>query len=309
VGLAAGGWLSGLQPAGAIVKLNEDGTFGVVTGSNDITGTRTTFVQIAAEELGQPVGSVGTITADTDTAPYAGVTGGSKAVYTVGRAVKAAAEDARRQLLDIAAQLLEGSPEDLECVPGRVQVAGSPDRSVSLRRIGRVSTDFGAPHPPVVGRGVISTRAPHPGFAVHVAEVEVDPESGQVKVLRWAIAQDVGRAINPLSVEGQMEGAVGQGLGWGLFEEMQFDEQGHLLNPSLLDCRMPTAADVPEIEAIILEVPSEEGPYGARGVGEPPMVAGAAVVANAICDAIGVRVGETPITPERILRALGKVRE
>jgi CO/xanthine dehydrogenase Mo-binding subunit len=130
-----------------------------------------------------------------------------------------------------------------------------------------------------------------------------------VSVLRWATAQDVGRAINPLSVEGQMEGAVAQGLGWGLFEEMRFDEQGRLLNPSLLDSPMPTAADVPEIETIIVEVPSEEGPHGARGVGEPPMVAGPAAVANAIYDALGVRLSETPITPERILRALGKISD
>ncbi|MGB6838488.1 MAG: xanthine dehydrogenase family protein molybdopterin-binding subunit [Dehalococcoidia bacterium] len=309
VGLAAGGWLSGRQPASAIVKLNEDGTFGVVTGSNDITGTNTTFAQIAAEELRQPLETVSILTADTATAPFAGITGGSKAVYTVGRAVKAAAEDARGQLLAIAAQLLEVGADDLELACGQVQVKGTPDWSVPLKGIARSSTDFGGRYPPVVGRGTISALKHHPGFSVQVAEVEADPETGKVTVLRWAIAQDVGFAINPLSIAGQMEGATAQGLGMGLFEEMLFDDQGRLLNPSLLDCHIPTAADVPPIETIILEVPSEEGPYGARGVGEPPVVAGSAVIANAISDALGVRVSEAPITPERILRALGKVRD
>ncbi len=309
VGLAAGGWLSARQPASAMVKLNEDGTFGVVTGSNDISGTNTTFAQIAAEELRQPLEAVSILTADTATAPFAGITGGSKAVYTVGRAVKAAAEDAREQLLAIAAGLLQASADDLDLVRGQVQVKGAPDWRVPLRSIARSSTDFGGHYPPVVGRGTISAHKHHPGFCVQVAEVEVDPETGKVTVLRWATAQDVGCAINPLSIAGQMEGATAQGLGMGLFEEMLFDDQGRLLNPGLLDCHIPTAADVPPIETIILEVPSEEGPYGARGVGEPPVVAGSAVIANAIYDGLGVRVGEAPITPERILRALGRVRE
>ncbi len=139
--------------------------------------------------------------------------------------------------------------------------------------------------------------------------MEVDPETGQVRVLRYATIQDVGFAINPLSVEGQMQGGTSQGIGLALSEEMLYDDEGRLLNASLLDYRMPTSADVPPIETVIVEVPSEEGPYGARGVGEPPIVATSATIGNAIYDAVGVRVREAPITAERILRAAGRIQD
>jgi CO/xanthine dehydrogenase Mo-binding subunit len=146
-----------------------------------------------------------------------------------------------------------------------------------------------------------------PGFTAQAAEVEVDTDTGEITLLGFAIAQDAGFAINPLSVAGQMEGGASQGLGIALSEEMLYDDQGRLINGNLLDYRMPTTRDLPPIESIIVEVPSEEGPYGARIVGEPSIVAGAAAVANAVADAIGVRVTEAPITPERVLRALGKL--
>lgn len=307
VGVAVGGWMGGLQPASAQVRLNGDGTFHVVVGANDITGTNTSFAQIAAEELGVPVETVNVITGDTTTAPFGGITGGSKTLFTVGLAVKAAAEDAHQQMLSIAAQRLEADPEDMEIAEGEVRVKGSPDESIPLRRLASITTGFGAPHPPILGRGSIAAHRQAPGFSAQVAEVEVDPETGEVTVLRWTTAQDVGKAVNPLSVEGQMQGATAHAMGIGLWEELLYDENGCLLNPHLLDYKMPTAMDVPKIETLVVEVPSEDGPYGARGVGEPPIVPGAAVVANAVEDAIGVRVTEVPITPERILRAMGKV--
>jgi CO/xanthine dehydrogenase Mo-binding subunit len=307
VGLAVGGWTGGLQPASACVELNGDGTFKVVVGANDITGTNTSFAQIAAEELGVPLEMVNVVTGDTMTAPFAGMSAGSKTLFTVGRAVKAAAEDARQQLFAIAAERLEANPEDMESVDGEVRVKGSRERSIPLRRLAGITTGFGAPYAPIIGRGAITARQQAPGFSAQVAEVEVDPETGEVTVLRWITAQDAGFAINPLSVAGQMEGGTAQGIGSGLWEEMIYDEKGRLLNPTLLDYRMPTAMDVPNIETHIVEVPSEDGPYGARGVGEPSIIPGAAAIANAIEDAVGVRVTEAPVTPERILRALGKV--
>jgi CO/xanthine dehydrogenase Mo-binding subunit len=225
----------------------------------------------------------------------------------VGLAVKEAAEDALQQMLSIAAQRLEADPEDMEVAEGQVRVKGSPDESIPLRRLASITSGFGAPHPPIFGKGSIAAHRQAPGFSAQVAEVEVDPETGEVSVLRWLTAQDVGFAVNPLSVEGQMQGATAHAIGIGLWEELLYDENGCLLNPHLLDYKMPTALDVPKIETLIVEVPSEDGPYGARGVGEPPIVPGAAVVANAIEDAIGVRLTEVPITPERILRALGKI--
>lgn len=153
----------------------------------------------------------------------------------------------------------------------------------------------------------MSTRQSAPGFSVQAAEVEVDPDTGEVTVLAYTIAQDAGFAINPLSVEGQMQGGASQGLGIALSEEMEYDADGRLLNANLLDYRLPTSRDLPPIETIVVEVPSEDGPYGARIVGEPSIVPGGAVIANAIEDAIGVRVTELPITPERILRAMNKI--
>ena len=309
VGLAIGGWLGGLQPASAIVCLNSDGTINVTVGSADITGTNTSFAQIAAEVLGVRMEMVNVTSGDTRTAPYAGMSAGSKTTYTVGRAVKLAAEDAKRQMLEIAAQRLEMTPEDLEMVDGevRVRAGGSDAQSFTFARLGKWTTNFGAYYPAVVGRGAISARKMAPGFTAQAAEVEVDPDTGEITLLGFAIAQDAGFAINPLSVAGQMEGGASQGIGIALFEEMLYDDQGRLINGNLLDYRMPTMRDLPPIESIIVEVPSEEGPYGARIVGEPSIVAGAAAVANAVADAIGVRVTEAPITPERVLRALGKL--
>jgi CO/xanthine dehydrogenase Mo-binding subunit len=298
--------MGGLQPASAHVELNGDGTINVVVGSNDITGTNTSFAQIAAEELGVPLDMISVTTGDTKTAPFAGMSAGSKVTFTVGRAVKMAAEDARQQMFTIAADRLEANPDDLEAVDGEVRVKGSPDKSVPFRRIAGMSTGFGALHAPVIGRGAISARQQAPGFTAQIAEVEVDTETGEVTLLNWASAQDAGFAINPLSVEGQIQGGTTQGIGIGLWEEMMYDADGKLRNPSLLDYRMPTALDVPNIETAIVEVPSEDGPYGARGIGEPSIIPGAAAIANAIEDAIGARVDEIPATPERILRALGK---
>lgn len=307
VGIAVGGWLGGLQPAGAHVELNGDGTFSVIVGANDITGTNTSFAQIAAEELGVPLELVNVTTGDTKTAPFAGMSAGSKTLFTVGRAVKAAAEDARQQMFAIAAERLEVNPEDLECAGCEIRVKGSPEKAIPLRRLAGITTGFGALYPPIIGRGSITARQQAPGFTAQVCEVEVDPETGVVSVLRWASAQDAGFAINPLSVAGQIQGGTTQGIGIALWEEMLYDDQGRLLNPSLLDYRMPTAMDVPDIDARIVEVPSDDGPYGARGVGEPSIIPGAAAIANAIEDALGVRVTEAPITPERVLRALGRI--
>jgi CO/xanthine dehydrogenase Mo-binding subunit len=212
-------------------------------------------------------------------------------------------------MLEIAAQRLEMAPEDLEMADGevRVRAGGADAQSFTFARLGKWTTNFGAYYPAVVGRGAITARKMAPGFTAQAAEVEVDPETGEITLLGFAIAQDAGFAINPLSVAGQMEGGASQGLGIALSEEMLYDDQGHLINGNLLDYRMPTTRDLPPISSIIVEVPSEEGPYGARIVGEPSIVAGAAAVANAIADAVGVHVTEAPFTPERILRALGKL--
>jgi CO/xanthine dehydrogenase Mo-binding subunit len=309
VGVSVGGWLGGLQPAGAIVMLNGDGSIHCLVGAMDITGTNTTFQAIVAEELGVEPEQVSVSTGDTKTSPYAGMSAGSKTLYTAGRAVKQAAEDARNQIIAVAAERLEANPDDLELVGSEVRVKGSPDKSLAFERLAGITTGFGAPFAPIVGRGSITARKQAPGFSAQLCEVEVDMETGQVSLLKWATAQDAGFAVNPLNVAGQMQGGTTQGIGIGLAEEMIYDDQGRLRNPSLLDYRMPTAMDTPAIDPIICEVPSEEGPYGARGVGEPSIVPGVSAIANAVADAIGVRVTEAPVTPERILRALGRIQD
>ena len=307
IGIAVGGWMGGLQPASAMVCLNPDGTVNVTVGAADITGVNTSFQSITAEVLNLSPDKIMVTYGDTKTAPFAGMSAGSKTMYTVGRAVKLAAEDAQRQIFEIAAPRLEATVEELEMADGEVRVIGAPDKSITLARIGRWTTNFGARYPAVMGRGSISATKMAPGFTCQAAEVEVDPDTGDITVLNYAIAQDAGFAINPLSVEGQMQGGVSQGLGIALWEEMQYDSEGHLLNGNLLDYRLPTARDLPKIETIIVEVPSEEGPYGARIVGEPSITAGAAAICNAIAAATGAYITEAPITPERVLRALGKI--
>jgi len=305
VGVAVGGWMGGVEPASAVCRVNGDGSVSVVVGSVDISGTNTGLVQITAEAFGVPLERVQVVNADTESAPYAGASGGSKITYTVGRAVKAAAEDARRQLLAIAASHLEAAVDDLEITDGAVRVRGVPDRAVPIAKLARLATEFGGKYEPIFGRGASATTARAPGFAAHLCEVEVDRATGEVRLLRYVVAQDVGRAINPAAIEGQIRGAVAQGVGWGLLEQMAYDDTGRLLSGTLMDYALPRTTQVPrDVDVILVEVPSEQGPFGARGVGEPPVVAGAAAIANAIIDATGARLTALPITAASVVQAM-----
>jgi len=306
-GVAVGAWPGGLEPANAICRLDRDGKLTVQVGAVDISGTSTTLAMIAAETFGLPLEDVKMVHADSDTAPNSGMAGGSKITYTVGEAVRRAAEEARLQLLRIAADKLEVSPDDLVLADGRVHVRGAPDRGLAVKELARLSLEFGSKYEPVYGRGATATAERAPGFAVHLAKVRVDPDTGHVQVTDYVAVQDVGKAINPPEVEGQIRGGVTQGLGWALFEQMRYDEQGQLLTGTFADYALPLAIDVPNITPVIVEVPAPRGPFGARGVGEPPVVPPAAAVANAVEDAIGARITDLPITSEKVLRALGRL--
>ncbi len=308
VGIAVGGWLGGIEPATAVCRLDRDGTVSVVVGTVDMSGTNTALAQITAEALGLPLEDVKVMNADTEAAPYAGSSGGSKITYTVGAAVERAARDAHRQILGIAAAQLEAAVEDLEIVDRVVRVRGVPDRHVTLEEIAKASMQFGARYEPVFGRGSSATIARSPAFAAHLAEVEVDAETGRARVLAHWVAQDVGRALNPAAIEGQIHGAVAQGVGWALLERMAYDERGQLLSATLMDYALPATDQVPLVESVLVEVPSEHGPFGAKGVGEPPVIAAPAAIANALAAATGVRFFELPITSEAIARALGATR-
>ncbi len=289
VGFALGGWLGGLQPTSATVRLNPDGSLSVLTGQVDIAGTNIALAQIAASAYGLDLDKVRITTGDTDVAPVTGLSAGSKTVYS--------------QTLDIAAKELEAAAEDLEIEDGRVVVRGVPDRGVTLASIGKKGNLYMSKVSPVLGvsRPAFSQQAP--GFAAQLARLEVDTDTGEVVLRDFVVVQDVGKAINPLGVEGQMQGGAVQSLGMALSEGLIYDELGRLTNPSLLDYRKLTAADLPNIETIIVEKPSPSGPFGARGVGEPPIIPAPAAIANAIHDATGVRITECPISPERIALA------
>lgn len=305
VGVAVGGWPGGIEPASAACRLDSDGKLTVMLGSVDLNGTNTTFAQIAAEGLGTDVDDVRVRTVDTDGAPFAGGTGGSKITYTVGPAVQKAVEDAVEQIKQIAADFLEAAPEDLELADGTVRVKGVPDASVTLKEIAHMSLTTGKGYSPVQGRGGSGITQSAPGFAAHLVEVSVDEETGVVTVHNYVAAQDVGFAINPATVEGQIHGGVLQGLGWALYEGIPYDEDGQPLAASLMEYTLPRARMSPPIEAILVQVPSESGPYGAKGVGEPPAIPGAAAVANAIKDAVGIRMTSLPIRPADILERIG----
>ena len=304
VGVAIGGWMGGLEPGAAACKLNRDGVLQVQIGTADLSGTPTSFNMLAAEAYGVDPDKVRFVYSDTDSAPYGGGVGGSKTIYTLGTAVIRAAEDARRQTLAIAAEEFEVSAEDLEIVDGRVQVKGFPDRSIELGELAGQTMTFGGKYEPVHGNGRQAVTDRAPSFSAQVAEVEVDEETGEVNLVNLAVVQDVGRAINPLAVEGQMQGGAVQGVGWALYEEMRYDDDGQLLSGSWMDYALPDAVQAAPIHTQIVEVPSKSGPFGARGVGEPPVIPTVAAIANAVADATGVRLTQTPMTAPRVLEAL-----
>jgi xanthine dehydrogenase molybdenum-binding subunit len=304
MGIAVGDWQNGSGPTNAFVTMAGDGSVAVVTGQVDITGLHTVMGQIVAEELGVPVEKVTVTLGDTDTVPNASLSAGSKAAYSAGTAAKNAAIEARDQLLKLASEKLEAATSDLVIDNERVQVIGSPGHSIGLGELAEaaISSDQGA----ISGRWILSKIPTYPSFSVNVATVEVDPDTGHVKLLDLVAGQDVGRALNPMLVEGQMQGGATQSIGFGLMEGFRYDDQGRMLNPNLLDYAIPTALDVPDIRTVIVEAGCELGPYGAKGVGEPPIIPGGAAVANAIFDAVGARVTVLPMTPERVVSALEK---
>jgi xanthine dehydrogenase molybdenum-binding subunit len=307
VGMACVVWKSGtygkgLDHSGAEVRWLPDGTVQVSTAAIDLgTGIRTTLAQICADALGVPLEAVHLGPTDTDTTPYESGAFASRSLYRNGQAVEAAAGDLRAQLLEFGAGLLEIDPRDLDLRDGAVVARDAPDRRLALPTILRRALHAGrefhahATAPP----------ANTPSFSAQFAEVEVDTETGQVTVLRMLAVQDVGRAINPTIVEGQIQGAVHQGLGYALSETMVLDDEtGTLVNGTFMDYRVLTSADSPPIDVLLIEEPDPTGPFGAKGIGEPSIVITAPAVANAILHAIGTAPTRLPMTAERVLDAL-----
>ena len=303
VGLALCEWRSGSGPSTASISVNDDGTVSLLTGSVDISGSDTSLAAIAAEALGIPMENVVVSKRDTDQAPYTGQSGGSRIVYSQGTAVQRAAENTVEKLTALAAERL-GLPEDaLGCEDGRIYVMDNEPQGLTFAQLAAASiTSRGGP---IIGTASLSSMPYTPVFAAQAAEVKVDRATGQVKVLRYIQAQDVGTAINPMAVEGQLDGGVVQGIGRALTEDQQFDpETGAVRNPSFASYLMPLAIDLPELENVLINVPAPDGPFGARAVAEPPGFGPPAAIANAVYDAVGVRIKELPLSGERVLAAL-----
>src|SRR5215470_9308471 len=303
-GFAVGYWRGTSMTSAGHITIAGDGRPMVTMGAIDLSGTRTTMAQVVAEEFGLPLSDIHISTGDTKSVGYSDGAAGSRVARTMTAALVEASRDALAQLSRRAAEKLQCRSEDLSYARGvfRSRQAGGP--AISLAELMQATLTDGA----VVGRGV-STKLPlGVEIGAHVCDVEVDTATGQVTVLRYTAFQDVGLALNPAAVEGQIEGSVVQGLGWALTEGFDYGPDGRLRNASLLDYRMPTALDVPEIECVIIETPVPNVPYGVRGVGEVPIVPPAACIANAIARATGVRLMRMPMTPERVLRALEAAR-
>jgi CO/xanthine dehydrogenase Mo-binding subunit len=303
-GLSFGYWRGTSMTSAAHVTMSGDGRPMVTMGAVDISGTRTTMAQVAAEEFGLSIDDVHIAMGDTKSAGYTDASAGSRVGRTMAAAVSQACQDALAQLRKRAAEKLQCPAEELSFASGVFRRGGAGGGSISLFDLMRASLGEGA----IIGRGV-STKLPL-GVEVgaHVCDVEVDTDTGQVTVLKYTAFQDVGRALNPAAIEGQIEGSVAQGIGWALTEGFDYAADGRLRNASLLDYRMPTALDLPTIACVILETPVPGVPYGVRGVAEVPIVPVAACVANAVRRATGVRMTEMPMTPERILSALQRAR-
>lgn len=304
-GVAMGGWDGSNGPASAIAILDADGRFRIVLGTVDLTGSFTSLAQIAAEALGVSIDRVVMSKASPDYAPFAPMSAGSQTIFAMGPAVKEAAADLRRKVLQHAANGLGVSPEEVEFDDDGAFVVSKPSSRLSFEMLFQSSTEWFATRGPLIGQGSATLRKRSPSFSASVAEVAVDPETGFVKLTRLTTSQDAGKAINPSLVKGQIQGGSVQSVGFALWEEIMYSEDGQILNPSLLDYHMATAADLPAIEPIIVEVPNGDGPYGAKIVGEPSIIPPVAAIANAVRAALGVRICELPITPERIWRAIG----
>ncbi len=300
-GVATGFWINAGMESSATVNIHADGTASLITGSVDIGGTRASTAMCAAEVLGLAAEDVRPSVADTDSNGFTDVTGGSRTAFATGLAAYEAAQDAVRQLKERAARLWEIDPEDVDWVDGQAVSKKNGVPPIPLKELAKKLARTGGP---ITGRANVHPTGVGPTFAACLVDVEVDPETAKVGVLRCTMALDAGKAIHPSYVEGQMQGGASQGIGWALNEEYVFDDKGVMRNASFLDYRMPTCLDLPMIEAIIVEVPNPGHPYGVRGVAEVPIVPPPAAVANAISHAIGIRVTELPMSPPNLYKAM-----
>ena len=302
-GIAAGAWFNGSGPASAVASVNADGTISLVEGSPDVGGSRAAMAMQVADVLGLESEDVQPSIGDTDSIGYSSGAGGSGVTFKTGTACVEAAYDIRDQMCQRAAKIWDVDVEDVEYEGSRISHKSDPALNMSFQELSSMLNSTGGP---IVGRATVNPGGVGNAFAVHLVDVRVDRKTGKVDVLRYTSIQDVGKAIHPSYVEGQMQGGAVQGIGWALNEEYIFDESGKMLNTSFLDYRMPVSLDLPMIDTVLVEVTNPGHPFGLRGVGEACLVPPMAAIANAIHDAVGVRMEELPMSPGKVSAALGE---
>ena len=300
-GVASGFWGNNSGPASAVAVVNSDGTVSLTEGSPDIGGSRVAMAMHVAEVLNIPVEDVKPQVGDTDSIGFTSNTGGSSVTFKTGWACYNAAQSVKQQMVERAAKIWEIPDEDVEYKEAVLQHKSDPELKLTFKQIAARMIPTGGP---IVGSSGVNPPGPGPSIGVHVVDVEVDTETGKVDILRYTAVQDAGKAIHPAYVEGQIQGGAVQGIGWALNEEYVYNDDGALLNSSFLDYRMPTSLDLPMIDTVIVEVANPNHPYGVRGVGEVPIVPPMAAISNAIYDAIGVRMNDLPMSPDKVLEAL-----
>jgi CO/xanthine dehydrogenase Mo-binding subunit len=308
-GMASGFWFNIGGETTVSLSVNEDGTVNLQAGTPDIGGLRASLAMMCAEELGVDVAKVRPVIADTGALGYNFLTGGSRSTFSGGLATVEAAREIKREAMKRCAKLWDLPVDAVEYVDGAVRPAGEnagKHAPMTLPEIARMATKTGGP---IGGIARINAHGAAPSFATHVCDVEVDPDTGKVTILRYTAVQDAGKAIHPSYVEGQYQGGVAQGIGWALNEEYVYDDKGRLQNAGFLDYRMPVASDLPMLDTVIVEVANPNHPYGVRGIGETPIVPPMATIANAIEDATGIRFTHLPMSPPKVLKAIQEARK
>ena len=303
-GLAVGFWFNIGGESSATVHVNEDGTIMVATGSPDIGGSRASMGMMAAEVLGVPVSKVKAIVADTASIGFTFLTGGSRVTFATGMAVTQASEKVVEQLKARAAQTWDIPVDAVEWKDGQAFPAGTNAGAFEPLDLAAIASKQGRTGGPIAAEVSVNAQGAGAGFGAHICDVAVDKETGRVEIIRYTAIQDVGKAIHPSYVEGQIQGGAAQGIGWALSEEYIYNDKGLMENPGFLDYRCPVASDVPMIEAVLVEVPNPRHPFGARGVGEVPIIPPMAAISNAIKSAIGIRMEHLPMSPPKIRAAV-----
>jgi len=302
-GMATGFWFNIGGESTAQVHVNEDGTITAATGSPDIGGSRASIGMMVAEVLGVPATKVRTIIADTASIGFTHLTGGSRVTFATGMAATQAAEKAVDELKKRAAMIWEIPADAVEWKDGKAFPAGSNAGAFEPLDLAALALKAARTGGPIDAEVAVNAQGAGPGFGAHICDVSVDKETGQVTIERYTAIQDVGKAIHPSYVEGQIQGGAAQGIGWALNEEYIYNDKGQMENPGFLDYRCPVASDVPMIEAVLVEVPNPRHPFGARGVGEVPIIPPMAAIANAIKSATGIRMPDLPMSPPKMRAA------